>query len=297
LALNFQEITLDDRAWMRELFRTGGRVSLDYSFTTCYMWRYIFGYRVARLGDSMIVKAETDNSSFLFPTGSGPFEPIIEAAIEDARAAGVPFRFNTLLKADRDWLEARYPGRFEYRECRENADYIYESKRLLTLSGKKLAPKRNHINRFIENNPDWAYEPITPESIDEVRRMNLAWSATSGNWQSELLSGEYCAVEQAMRHFSALELSGGLIRAGGRVIAFSIGDALSDDTFLVHFEKAFADIQGAYQIINREFVRHNCADYAFVDREEDAGIEGLRKAKLSYDPLRLVDKYAAALKP
>jgi hypothetical protein len=79
-------------------------------------------------------------------------------------------------------------------------------------------------------------------------------------------------------------------------MAFSIGDPLSDDTFLVHFEKAFADVQGAYQIINREFVKNNCALYAFVDREEDAGVEGLRKAKLSYDPFRLVDKYAAIMR-
>ena len=148
----------------------------------------------------------------------------------------------------------------------------------------------------MENNPDWTYEPVTEENMNAVRRMNLEWNLASDDKQDELLSGEYCAVEQAMRHFGDLGLSGGLIRVGGRAVAFAIGDPLSDDTFLVHFEKAFADVQGAYQIINREFVKHNCEGYAFVDREEDAGVEGLRKAKLSYDPLRLVEKYAAIMK-
>ncbi len=296
MALEFREIELADREWMTALFRKGGRVSLDYSFTTCYVWRYIFGYRVARMGDYVIVKATEQKSSYLFPAGSGPLEPVIEAIIADAKACGVEMRFNTLLEEDRKWLEEHYPGRFSYIDCRQNADYIYEAERLLTLSGKKLAAKRNHINRFVENYPDWTYEPITEANMDDVRRMNLEWNLASDDKQNELLSGEYCAVEQAMRRFRTLGLLGGLIRVDGRVLAFAIGDVLSDDTFLVHFEKAFADIQGAYQIINREFVRHNCVGFQFVDREEDAGVEGLRKAKLSYDPLRLVDKYAAFMK-
>ncbi len=296
LVLNFEEVTLKDREWMSGLFRLGGRASLDYSFTTCYVWRYIFGYRVARMGDYAILKAEEDGGSYLFPTGRGPLEPVIEAIIEDARECGARMRFNTLLEADKEWLEARFPDRFDYIPCRENADYIYEAERLATLSGKKLAAKRNHINRFVESYPDWAYEPITEANMEAVRRMNLEWNLASNDKQDEILSGEYCAVEQAMTHFRELGLSGGLIRSGGRVLAFAIGDALSNDTFLVHFEKAFADVQGAYQIINREFVKHNCMDYAFVDREEDAGVEGLRKAKLSYDPLKLVSKYAAILR-
>ena len=91
-------------------------------------------------------------------------------------------------------------------------------------------------------------------------------------------------------------VSGGALRADGKIIAFSIGDMLNDEIFLVHFEKAYAEIQGAYPMINQQFVLHNCMGHKYVDREEDAGVEGLRKAKLSYDPLRLVDKYAAILK-
>jgi hypothetical protein len=281
---------------MNELFRLGGRVSLDYSFTTCFVWRYIFGFSAARMGDYVIIKSEEGKPSYLFPTGRGPLEPVIEAIIADAKENGAQMWFNTVLEGDRAWLEERYPGRFEFIPCRENEDYVYEAERLATLSGKKLAAKRNHINRFVENFPDWTYEPITEANMDAVRRMNLEWNLASDDKQDELLSGEYCAVEQAMRHFSELGLSGGLIRAGGRALAFAIGDPLADDTFLVHFEKAFADVQGTYQIINREFVKHNCMGYAFVNREEDAGVEGLRKAKLSYDPFRLVTKYAALLK-
>lgn len=296
LVLHFNEMMMKDRGWMNRLFRLGKRTSLDYSFTTCFVWRYIFGYRVARMDDYAIIKAEEDGASYLFPSGQGPLKPVIEAIIADAKEGGIPLRFNTVLTEDKARLEELYPGRFAFVPCRHNADYIYESQRLATLSGKKLAAKRNHINRFIENNPDWTYEPIIQDNMDTVRRMNLEWNLASNDKQNELMSGEYCAVEQAMRHFDELELMGGLIRADGRALAFSIGDPLSDDTFLVHFEKAFADIQGTYQIINREFVRHNCENYEFVDREEDAGVPGLRKAKLSYYPLRLVEKYEATWK-
>ena len=103
-------------------------------------------------------------------------------------------------------------------------------------------------------------------------------------------------MESAIRHFNELGLSGGLIRAEGKVVAFSIGDPLNDDTFLVHFEKAFADVQGAYQMINQQFVQRNCMAYRYINREEDAGVKGLRHAKMSYNPVMLVEKYLATLK-
>ena len=100
-------------------------------------------------------------------------------------------------------------------------------------------------------------------------------------------------VKRSLEYYNELVLSGGLIRAGGRFVAFALGDKLNETTFLVHIEKAFAEITGAYQIINREFVLHNCMDYEFVNREDDTGDENLRKAKLSYRPWEIVKKFSA----
>ena len=294
--VQYKRIDLSDKGWMDELFAMGPRPSLEYSFTNSFVWRHVYRLRVARMGNRLLLLANPEDPTFMFPAGRGPIEPVIEQMARDAGRVGVPLRFHALLAQDKAWLESAYPDRFEFEENRDGADYVYERERLATLKGKKLAAKRNHINRFLENCPDWRYEPLTSANREEARQMNIAWCEEARLRQMSDLNNEYCAVDQALRHFDALGLSGGLIRVKGEVIAFSIGDPLDEDTFLVHFEKAFADIQGAYPMINQQFVLHHCMDYTYVNREDDAGVAGLRKAKLSYDPHHLVDKYSATLK-
>ena len=294
--LHFREVTIDDKQWIEPLLGMSARGSLEYSFTTTYVWRNIYCFRIARMDDCFLLRAGSDKPNYLFPAGRGPLEPVILALQEDAKQAGVPLVFNTVLPDARAWLEQTYPGKFEFEYWRDGADYVYETQALATLGGKKLASKRNHIHRFLDNHPDWQYEPITRDNLDDVTKMNHLWCIQNGCAENLGISDEYCAVVAAIRHFDELALSGGLIRSAGKVIAFSIGDPLNEDTFLVHFEKAFPDIQGAYPMINQQFVQHSCMAYRYVNREEDAGIEGLRRAKESYHPLRLVEKYIATLK-
>jgi hypothetical protein len=296
LKLDYKEVALDDREWMDRLFAMGERGSLEYSFTTTFLWRHIYQFRIARMDDYLIIQAEPNNPTYLFPAGRGPLEPVIEALAEETRQMGIPLVFNTVLPKDKDWLEKTYPDKFEFTYWRDGADYIYETQSLATLSGKKLAAKRNHIHRFLDNHPSWQYEELTDANMDDARQMNLAWCLQAGCMEDGGLTDEYCAVEQAFRFFNELKLSGGLIRSEGRAVAFSIGDPLNEDTYLVHFEKAYADVQGAYPMINQQFVLHNCMDYTYVNREEDTGAPGLRQAKLSYSPLKLVEKYTATLK-
>ena len=130
-------------------------------------------------------------------------------------------------------------------------------------------------------------------NIDEVWEMSRKWAEMMDTEDDQSLHEELSALEETFRHFEALNMQGGLIRANGRVIAFSIGDPLNEDVYLVQFEKAYPDIPGAYQVINQQFAEHYAARYKFANREDDAGDEGLRKAKLSYDPIFLVAKYSA----
>ena len=291
--LEFNLIDLTDRQWMEECFHAGHRGSLEYSFTSLFVWRKVLKIHVVRFEGYAFVLSDPENPTYIFPMGTGPLLPAIEAMQQDAAGRGVPLCFNTLLAEDRARLEALFPGQFEIKEIRHAFDYVYESARLIRLSGKKLSQKRNNINKFYKEYRDWTFEDITSDNLEEVRQMSKVWREQEGNHEDPGLRDEICAMEEAFRHYSELMFDGGLIRAGGRVVAFSIGDPLTNDVYLVQFEKAFSDIPGIYQVINQQFAERYTSDYKFVNREDDTGNEGLRKAKMSYDPIYLVAKYTA----
>ena len=281
---------------MTNCLRHGHRGSLEYSFTSNFIWRKIFKLHVAEAGGYAIVLSDPEDPSFIFPLGSGALPPVLEALMRWTKARGKPLVFNTLLEDDKIRLEALYPNQFEFTPIRDAYDYIYETSRLDKLPGKKLANKRNGINKFLMENRDWRFEVITQDNIADAQAMSQVWCEQAGCRDNPSLYDESCAVEQAFRHFFDLGLDGGLLRVGQRVVAFSMGDALTEDVYLAHIEKAFDDIPGAYQMINQQFVRHFALNYKFVNREDDTGDEGLRKAKLSYEPVYLVAKYRAVHK-
>ncbi len=293
--LAFSPLTLDDRAWMDEALKTGHRSALEYSFTSNFIWRKVYKLSAARFEDRLVIMSDPDNPSFIFPTGAGPVDRVVRALYQYTRDIGKPLVFNTLVNEDRDRLETAFPGKFRITPDRDDYDYYYEAERLISLAGKKLSSKRNHINRFKMDNRDWSYEQITRDNIADAHRMSLEWCLAAGCREDENLFDESCAVEQAFKHFFDLGLQGGILRAGGRAIAFAMGEPLNGSTYIVHIEKAFYEIQGAYQMINQLFAHENCQGFRYVNREDDAGDEGLRKAKLSYDPAFLLEKSSAEL--
>lgn len=292
---DFQRITLADKEWMQPLFEKSGYQSEEYNFNFCYMWQDALHYRAARMNDFLLIKSVGERPSYLFPPGSGDVAPVIEALLEDARHCGHPFVFHVVLTEQMKLLETLFPEKFVFLPLMDYFDYVYDAQSLITLQGKKLHSKRNHINRFQQEHPDWSYEEITPENLHEVVLMSEEWCIINECLSTSTGRDEACAVKRALTDYFALKLRGGLIRAEGKIAAFSVGEPLNADTFLVHIEKAFSDIQGAYAIINREFAAHNCGDFLYINREDDSGQPGLRKAKLSYRPVYQVEKYAARL--
>lgn len=284
----FKKARIEDKKEIDRILENCPCHSLEYNFTTLFLWQDIFNIEYKIEDDILYIRNGTDTKSYLFPCGTGDIDSAVESILKEEN-----IRFYSLSEENKAYIEEKAPGRFEFTERRDDGDYVYLRESLATLKGKKLSAKRNHINRFITENPDWKYEPITAQNIDEVKRMHEKWCELVDDGSKHGLSDESCAVKKALKYYDELELSGGLIRAGGEVVAFSLGDRLNDKTFLVHIEKAFASITGAYQIINREFVLNNCMDYEFINREDDTGDESLRKAKLSYKPYEIVKKYVA----
>lgn len=295
--LEFKEITMADKPWMQQLFAMSNFNSEEYNFTFAYIWRKVFRYTAARMGDFLIIKSSRDTHppSYLFPAGSGDIAPVLKALKEDAAANEAELVFHTVLAPSVKLLETMYPEQFVFLPLNDYFDYVYDAQSLITLTGKKLHSKRNHINRFRQNYPDWKYEAFTLENLPEVILMNEEWNRINGQDADRSMIDESMSVREAIREFFSLGMDGGLIRAKGKVVAFSMGDRLNSDTYLVHIEKAYSDIQGAYAAINQEFAARHCDEYLYINREDDSGEEGLRKAKLSYHPVFLVEKYGAKL--
>ena len=294
-----------DKAWVDGLLARGNYRGCDYNFTNLYVWKKTYGVEIAQ-GNGFLFTylCGRMGCSYLYPAGAGDIAGAIRMLEADAAGRGQPLRLVCLTRGQMAELEEFFPGRFTYVADRDGYDYLYEIDRLADLGGKKLHAKRNHINRFMENNPTWVYEEITPDSLAECLEMDREWYRRSlqreGEAEERDLGDEGIALRTAMEHYQTLGLEGGLIRVYGEVVAFTMGDKLSADTYDVHFEKAYGELQGAYAMINREFarwVRQRHPEIKYLNREDDMGVEGLRKAKLSYYPDLLVEKYAATLRP
>lgn len=292
--LEFREITIEDRQWVQPLLDSAPCRALEYNFSFSYLWQHQLNYKIARYKDFFLLQAtdSQERRSYLFPPGKGDLKEVIDVLFSYEHQQDNTLRFFMVPKEKLEYLEQEYPDLFEIQALEDYYDYVYEAQSLITLKGKKLSSKRNHINRFIEHYPDWQFEPITPENIGEVVAMEAEWKelylekSKSFLWESQ-------SVDIALRNFFDLGLDGGLIRAQGKVVAFSMGDQVCDDTYLVHIEKAYREIQGAYPMINQQFATHFCQNYTYINREDASGNPGLIKAKQSYRPAFLVEKFAA----
>ncbi len=203
-----------------------------------------------------------------------------------AETSGVTFQMKGI--TERMWtdIETFMPGKFERIPDRNNDEYIYLSEKLITLSGKKLQSKRNHINRFKKENPDWEYSPIySGKDVEECMNMLDEWEEDKNEVSKDKsLRYDYIATKIMLENLKDLDLKAGSIKINGKIVAFSVGERLVDDTFVVHVEKAFADVNGAYTIMNQQFIEHEASAFKYINREDDLGLESLRKAKLSYQP-------------
>ncbi|MGI6702815.1 MAG: DUF2156 domain-containing protein [Clostridia bacterium] len=298
--IGFKRIGLEDKGWMEELIAVADTASCNQNFTNLFIWADVYNQLVARINDYLVVKGSLgdDVKRYLFPTGFGNIRPVIAAMLQDALDCGHEFVMMGLLPGDVELLEKLYKGSFEFKQIRGAFDYVYLLEKLILLPGRKLHAKRNHINFFIENN-DWVFEPITPENLDECSKMNEEWYREKYKPYNTGLANERRAVEKCFENYPELGLEGGLLRVSGRIVAYTIGEPLNTDTYVIHIEKAFSSIRGAYQMINREFasfIKDKYPHMLYVNREEDMGDKGLRRAKLSYYPDRMIEKYTARYK-
>lgn len=293
MKINFHPISLGDRGWMIEKLKEEHPDACEYTFANNFIWAKGYNVQVGcAYGCGVIRSRGQEHFQYSFPFGDGDKRAMIEHLRKICAVHGCKLNLYPVNEENRSKLIEWFPGEFEICSDRDSFDYVYTTEKLASLRGRKLHGKRNHIARFMDDG-DWHYERMTEENIAECRSMAKEWIASRAEKWNDEMEQEMAVLEVAFANFKELGLCGGVLYKGGGIVAFAVGEPLNEDTFVVHFEKAFPDLQGAYPMINQQFVLHEAQDYKYVNREEDTGDQGLRKAKMSYYPDILLKKYKA----
>jgi len=288
--LDFKPVTIDDKESLQRFFDKSDFRNCEFSFSNIFCWQNSYKTTFVIEDDFLFIRFKTrGHLGYLFPIGEGDLKKAIEKLETDAQEREVPFQIFSITPKMFDLIEEILPGEFIYTKDRNWFEYIYFSEDLISLVGKKYQSKRNHINKF-KRTYTWEYLPITREIIPDCLNLYRRWCAENGNCNSGSLTEECVATHRAFDNFEKLGLTGGALRINGEILAYSYGQPLGKDTFGVHAEKSLYEIDGGFTMINQQFAEHNCAGYPYINREEDLGLESLRKAKLSYHPAILLEK-------
>ena len=293
--IDFQRLRAEHRETYQSILMACPERGCEYSFANLFLWGR---QHVAFVNGCVAFFSHFNGKSvYPYPIGNGDKKAVIEAILHDAQVRGIPCRLTGLTDADREELEGWFPGRFHLRSVRDSFDYVYSIHDLADLKGRKFQKKRNHFNRFRAEHPDYQVVEINACNMGLAQRMVDEWYRTRMKADPE---GDYLleniAMARAFHNYGWLGLEGIMLVDEGRVLAVTIGSRMANNMFDIHFEKALETVDGAYNAVNCEFARYLRLKYPeveYLDREDDMGLEGLRKAKLSYNPHHLIQKHWA----
>lgn len=295
MTLHFQPIEIQHRALFTPYLVKRSR-TCDRTFTNLFCWQHYFRTAWAESEGWLVVRAfingERRAAYILLSKENAPdYTEILPKVEADSSRLGLPLTLMGLTEQECDELRQQCPDTFVFDKNRDFADYVYRTEELRTLKGRKFAQKRNHVNKFKSLYPQYRYEPITDENIDDCLRLEEEWIAQHPD--NESAQGEREVIQMGLGHFTELGLVGGTLYLDNQIIAFTYGSPVNNDMFCTHVEKADIRYEGVYQMINQQFVLHLPDNYTLVNREEDMGIAGLRKAKMSYEPVEMAYKTTA----
>ncbi len=300
--IELHDITIDKKDLLNRYLRLRHNGAAELSFTNIFMWRKSYDMKYAITDDMLCTTAvysDGEPRCFSFPIGfideNGNERDIRSAVTEiidgfHSRGERPILRFSGERAVER--LNECFPDMFEIAEERDAFDYVYRVEDLVKLSGKRYHGKKNHVNRFKKLYPDFEYCSLGKENADECLELFKSWRSNK-EVESEGLDDEYEAIDELLKNIDALGVTGGGLRVGGRLVAFSFGEALDKNMVLIHLEHADNAFEGAFSAMNQQFLEHEWQDFEFVNREEDMGIPGMRRAKESYHPVNLIKKYVA----
>ncbi|MBR5101535.1 MAG: DUF2156 domain-containing protein, partial [Muribaculaceae bacterium] len=261
------------------------RRNCNYNFANLVGWQFWFHTEVCVLDEAVVLRYKFKGErAYMVCTANDLSMDLIDALLEDS---GGDLSIIGLEDSQVQTINLDY-SRFivKIEPVRDLYNYIYLRETLASLHGRGLNAKRNHINRFLAEHPNFEYRPLEPGLFDECRRLTKIWLEEKA--ANETIAAELRVMETIFTHWDDLGMLGGSIFVDQTMVAFTYGSAVTTDTFDTCVEKADRRVEGAFAIINQEFAKHLPEQYVYVNREEDLGIPGLRKAKLSYHPEMLL---------
>ena len=290
--LEFKPLTLEDNTFLEKYLKPYTFKTCEYSFTNLFIWRKGCDIKYTTYKDVLIILKMDfyKNYHFMQPIGytKENLKEIVDILIKYKEENHLLYLFKDLEASFVEDLNEIYPGIFEINEDVDNFDYIYESSKLITLSGKKLHGKKNHYNNFIKNN-EYRTATINCDNICECIAAAREW--VYKNDSTGYLIYELDAIEELLKNKCNLHFDGIAVYVDNKISAFTIGEKINDDMAIIHIEKAASEINGLYAFINKTFIETYYSDVPFINREQDLGLAGLRHAKKSYQPIRLEPKY------
>lgn len=295
--IDFKSITLNEKELYEKYLFDGKERGCEYSFANLFMWGK---QRYAVESDHIVLFSQYyKRSVYPFPVGAGDKKAVLDDVMADALERGLECRITGITESDKELMESLYPDKFEYHRDRDFFDYVYAVEDLAQLKGRKYHGKKNHFNKFMAMHPDYKIEAISDKNILKVQDMVARWYKDR---IEELPDSDFTmeqkAIGKAFKNYKELGMEGIIITDHNEVLAMTMGSPLSYNTFDVNFEKALSGVDGAYAAINREFavyITETHPEIEFLNREDDMGLEGLRKAKKSYHPHHMVEKWWATI--
>ncbi|WP_036936681.1 DUF2156 domain-containing protein [Pseudobacteroides cellulosolvens] len=295
MGMDFKEIALRDREYFNRFLRMDNPQISELTFTNMFMWRNFYKFRYAQVGDMLVLISVPDEGiPFAFaPFGrlsSEGFKDIVLMLWDYFKKNNWKMVFGRVPESILPFFKELFKDKAEIKLDEANSDYVYSSKDLISLVGKKYDGKRNHIHKF-KRLYEYSYEKVDASNISECKRIMDEWCAEKDCKDHNANYCENKANMELLNNIDELGCKGALISVNGRYEAFTIGEMLNDNTAVIHVEKANSKVNGLYTITNQQFCENEWGHVEYINREQDLGIEGIRKAKLSYHPVKMINKY------
>lgn len=281
--MDWKKLTIDSREELQKFLKNKFETS-DMNFTNLFLWSFSENIQYTVENEILYIKGFYEGNEYYFsPVSKDDNKDKIITAVKkikekNGKIVFIPESYKEFLKED-----------FIVTEERDSFDYIYLQEDLAELKGRKFSSKKNKINKF-KKTYNFTYEKISRENIEDIRIFQREW--TGNRKEDTIIISETMGIEELLNNYETLELRGGVIKVDGKIVAYAIGEKLTENMGVIHIEKGIFDYQGSYQMINMYVAKEEFSDVKLMNREDDFGSLGLREAKLSYQPIEFIKKYS-----